>query len=129
MTRLRKMMLEELQRRNHSAITTRNYLLVGADFAKYFGESPDKLGPQRTSDLSSLSAARAQADTRHRGQPGRGPAIRTDCSLFFVSSDCTGNQQEHARAAVNAYDNEKGHQSLARRRARVRGMETDGDQP
>jgi site-specific recombinase XerD len=44
-TRLRKVMLEELQRRNYSAITTRNYLRVVADFAKYFGKSPDKLGP------------------------------------------------------------------------------------
>jgi integrase/recombinase XerD len=44
-TRLRKMMLEELQRRNYSVITTRNYLRVVADFAKYFGKSPDKLGP------------------------------------------------------------------------------------
>jgi hypothetical protein len=30
-TRLRKMMLEELQRRNYSAITTRNYLRVVSD--------------------------------------------------------------------------------------------------
>jgi integrase/recombinase XerD len=43
-TRLRKMMLEELQRRNYSAVTTRNYLRVVAEFAKYFGKSPDKLG-------------------------------------------------------------------------------------
>ncbi len=45
MTRLRKMMLEELQGRNYSAITSRNYLRVVSDFAKYFGKSPDKLGP------------------------------------------------------------------------------------
>ena len=45
MTRLRKMMLEELQRRNYSAITTRNYLRVVSHFAKHFGKSPDKLGP------------------------------------------------------------------------------------
>src|SRR5437899_3169561 len=45
MTRLRKMMLEELQRRNYSAITTRNYLRVVTEFAKHFGKSPDKLGP------------------------------------------------------------------------------------
>jgi hypothetical protein len=38
-------MLEELQRRNYSAITTRNYLRVVTDFAKFFGKSPDKLGP------------------------------------------------------------------------------------
>src|SRR6267154_5669677 len=37
-------MLEELQRRNYSAITTRNYLRVVADFARHFGKSPDKLG-------------------------------------------------------------------------------------
>ena len=36
MTRLRKMMLEELQRRNYSAVTTRNYLRVVAEFAKFF---------------------------------------------------------------------------------------------
>src|SRR2546425_4556923 len=39
------MMLEELQRRNYSAITTRNYLRVVSEFAKYFDKSPDKLGP------------------------------------------------------------------------------------
>src|ERR1700694_4611355 len=39
------MMLEELQRRNYSAITTRNYLRVVTEFAKYFGKAPDKLGP------------------------------------------------------------------------------------
>lgn len=44
MTRLRKMMLEELQRRNYSAITTRNYLRVVTEFAKYFGKPPDRLG-------------------------------------------------------------------------------------
>jgi integrase/recombinase XerD len=43
-TRLRKMMLEELQRRNYSAITTRNYLRVVTEFAKYFGKPPDRLG-------------------------------------------------------------------------------------
>jgi integrase/recombinase XerD len=45
MTRLRKIMLEERQRRNYSEITTRKYLQVVSDFAKYFGKSPDKLGP------------------------------------------------------------------------------------
>ena len=42
MTRLRKMM-QELQRRNYSAITTRNYLPVVSDLAKHLGKSPDKL--------------------------------------------------------------------------------------
>lgn len=45
MTRLRKMMLEELGRRNYSAGTTRNYLRVVERFAQHFHRSPDKLGP------------------------------------------------------------------------------------
>ena len=43
MTHLRKMMLEELQRRNYSEITTRNYLRVVTEFARYFGKPPDRL--------------------------------------------------------------------------------------
>jgi hypothetical protein len=38
------MMLEELQRRNYSTITTRNYLRVVTEFANYFGKPPDRLG-------------------------------------------------------------------------------------
>ena len=45
MTQLRRMMLEALQRRNYSEITTRKYLQVVTNFAKHFGKSPDKLGP------------------------------------------------------------------------------------
>ena len=45
MTRLRKMMLEELERRNYSADTTRRYLRFVERFAQHLGKSPDKLGP------------------------------------------------------------------------------------
>jgi len=44
-TRLRKMMLEELQRRNYSDSTTRYYLQAVTAFAEHFGKPPDKLGP------------------------------------------------------------------------------------
>lgn len=46
MTQLRKAMLEELQRRNLSAITTRIYLRSVEEFARYYDKSPDQLGPE-----------------------------------------------------------------------------------
>jgi len=45
-TQLRKMMLEELQRRNYSQHTTRQYIRTVEDFARRFHCSPDRLGPR-----------------------------------------------------------------------------------
>ena len=44
MTRLRKMMLEELQRRNFSEHTIRYYIRTVEDFARHFNRPPDRLG-------------------------------------------------------------------------------------
>jgi len=44
MTRLRKMMLEELQRRNFSEDTIRRYIHTVEDFARHFNRPPDRLG-------------------------------------------------------------------------------------
>ena len=46
MTHLRKMMLEELQRRNYCESTARCYIRTVEDFAKWFQCSPDRLGPE-----------------------------------------------------------------------------------
>jgi integrase/recombinase XerD len=43
-THLRKLMLEELQRRNYSQTTVTSYVKTVADFAKYFQRPPDQLG-------------------------------------------------------------------------------------
>jgi integrase/recombinase XerD len=44
MTRLRKMMLDELERRNYTQTTRRAYLFAVEQFAKHFGRSPEQLG-------------------------------------------------------------------------------------
>src|SRR5512138_2022923 len=46
MTHLRKMMLEELERRNYSLLTKECYIRAVEDFALYFHCSPDKLGQE-----------------------------------------------------------------------------------
>ena len=47
MTQLRQMMLEELQRRNYSHRTAKTYVRIVREFAMYFHQSPDKLGPEQ----------------------------------------------------------------------------------
>ena len=46
MTHLRKLMLEELQRRNYSEETIRSYIHAVEDFSRRFNCSPDRLGPR-----------------------------------------------------------------------------------
>ena len=50
MTRLRKLMLEELERRNYTQATRRAYLLGVEQFAKHFQRSPDQLGLEHIGD-------------------------------------------------------------------------------
>ena len=47
MTQLRKMMLEELERRNYSQSTVRTYVRAIRDLARYFNRPPDQLGPDQ----------------------------------------------------------------------------------
>ena len=47
MTQLRNKMLEELQRRNYSHRTAKTYVRIVREFAEYFHQSPDKLGPEQ----------------------------------------------------------------------------------
>jgi integrase/recombinase XerD len=46
-THLRKLMLEELERRNYSQSTVRTYVRTIEDFARYFKCPPDQLGPEQ----------------------------------------------------------------------------------
>ena len=47
MTQLRKMMLEELERRNYSQSTVSAYVATIRDLARYFKRPPDQLGPEQ----------------------------------------------------------------------------------
>ena len=46
MTHLRKIMLEELHRRNYAQTTIQRYLRTVEDFSRYFQRSPDQRGPE-----------------------------------------------------------------------------------
>src|SRR5690242_18731137 len=46
MTHLRKMMLEELERRDYAQTTTSSYIRTIEDFARYFRRPPDQLAPE-----------------------------------------------------------------------------------
>jgi integrase/recombinase XerD len=46
-TQLRKMTLDELSRRNYTESTTRAYLRILEDLARYFHRPPDRLGPEQ----------------------------------------------------------------------------------
>ena len=75
MTRLRKMMLEELERRNYSAGTTRRYVRFVERFSQHFGKSPDKLGPDHLRSYQAYLLTGAQALPGNGGEPRGRTAI------------------------------------------------------
>ncbi|WP_157468032.1 site-specific integrase [Edaphobacter aggregans] len=64
MTHLRKIMLEELERRDYSARTIRYYVRFVERFAQHFGKSPDKLG------LEHVRSYQSYLLTQRRLSPG-----------------------------------------------------------
>ena len=65
MTQLRKMMLEELQRRNYSQTTVKGYLRVVEDFAQHFHRPPDQLGPEQIRAVSGVPVPGEETERRH----------------------------------------------------------------
>jgi len=51
MTRLRKLMLDELERRNYASSTADAYVHALKEFAAHFRRPPDQLGPQQISEF------------------------------------------------------------------------------
>jgi len=78
MTHLRKMMLEELQRRNYSDETIRSYMHAVEDFARRFNCPPDRLGPQHIRQY--------QAELFQKRKLSSGTAVTRLAALRFFYS-------------------------------------------
>ena len=78
MTHLRQVMLEELQRRNFSSETIREYIGAVERFARYFGKPPDQLGPDHIRQY--------QAHLLHKRKLAVGTVVAQTAGLrfFFV---------------------------------------------
>jgi integrase/recombinase XerD len=74
-THLRKMMLEELQRRHYSAETIRCYIRTVEEFSRRFRRSPDRLGPQQIREY--------QAELFHKRKLSPGTVTQRLAALRF----------------------------------------------
>jgi integrase/recombinase XerD len=79
-TQLRRMMLDELQRRNYAQNTARSYISAVEEFAEYFNKRPDQLGPEhiRAYQVHLFRERKLAAGTVEQ----RGAALR----FFFVKT-------------------------------------------
>jgi integrase/recombinase XerD len=75
-THLRKIMLEELQRRNFSRHTIRYYIRTVEDFARHFNRPPDHLGPRHIREYQ------AELFQKRKLSPGT-VAVRLAALRFF----------------------------------------------
>src|ERR1700726_4275881 len=77
-THLRKIMLEELQRRNYAQHTTRSYIRTVEEFSRHFNCSPDRLGPRHIREY--------QAELFEKRKLSSGSvAVRRAALRFFYS--------------------------------------------
>jgi hypothetical protein len=91
-THLRKIMLEELQRRHYSEATTRYYILKVEAFARYFQCAPDRLGRQHVREYQ------AYLFSKRKLSPGS--VTNHLCALrCFLHSD-TEETVEHYRHSL-----------------------------
>ncbi len=90
MTHLRKMMLEELQRRHYSEATTRRYIRFIERFAQHFHCSPDRLGPRHIREYQAQlftmrKLAPGSVTVLHRSWPRRHEITRPHTALSAAS--------------------------------------------
>jgi hypothetical protein len=74
-THLRKIMLEELQRRHYSEATTQRYIRLVERFAQHFHCSPDRLGTRHIREYQAQLFTGAEDVARLGHQPSVRPAV------------------------------------------------------
>jgi integrase/recombinase XerD len=79
-THLRRMMLEELQRRNYAANTVKAYVRIIQEFTRYFHRPPDELGPQH------LRQYQAHLFTDRKLEPGTVQQHVAALRFFYVKT-------------------------------------------
>jgi integrase/recombinase XerD len=84
MTILRQKMTEDLQIRNYSPHTIEAYLRCVANFAKHFGQSPDRLTPVHVRDYQLFLVQQRQASWA--------TVVQTVCALRFFYQQTLGRQ-------------------------------------
>src|SRR5450756_2459919 len=98
-TQLRKMTLEELARRNYTESTTRAYLRIIEDLARYFHRPPDQLGPEQIREYTAhLFRDRKLSDNTVNQMVG---ALR----FFFLKTlkrPWSGDEMHSCRSALPA---------------------------
>ena len=87
MTQLRKMMLDELQRRNYAQSTVEAYITALREFAAYFKRPPDQLGPEHIRQFQLyLIRDRKLATNTNQATDGRSPVFLRSNPQASVSS-------------------------------------------
>jgi len=96
-THLRKLMLEELQRRNYSKHTTRYYIHTVEDFARRFNCPPDRLGPRHIREYQAELFQKKEVVIGHGCDPSGGSAV-----LLHQDSKKGLERRGHALSKKNA---------------------------
>jgi integrase/recombinase XerD len=112
-THLRKMMLEELQRRHYAEPTTQRYIRFIERFSQHFHCSPDPPGTAAHPRVPSPALHRAQADSWVGNQPSLRPALPLHPDAQEALEHCRHSLSQEALSP--AHHSESGRSSTAHR--------------
>ena len=94
MTHLRKIMLQELERRNYAQTTIDCYIRTVEHFSLYFSCSPDKLGPDHIREYQVALFKKMEVGA-HRRLQARWlfPLPRTESGVLFLPGSPSRGEQ------------------------------------